>query len=101
MDKCEKVAASAIIMDLSKAFDSLNHNLLIEKLKVHNFDELSLKFLPSYLTNRKQRTKINGTYSDRGDIYTMSDIDSNICNYAGGKTCGHARHAKHVRHVVP
>ena len=44
----------AIFMDLSKAFHSLSHSLLIAKLEEYGFDSLSLEFMKNYLTNRKQ-----------------------------------------------
>ena len=46
----------AILMDLSKAFDTLNHELLISKLHAYGFDESSLKLLHSYLSNRWDRS---------------------------------------------
>ena len=45
-----------IIMDLSKAFDSLNHELLLAKLKAYGLDSSSVTFMKNYLTNRLQRT---------------------------------------------
>ena len=42
----------AIFMDLSKAFDTLNHNLLIAKLNAYGFSKNSLLFIQSYLENR-------------------------------------------------
>ena len=48
-----------IIMDLSKAFDSLNHDLLLAKLEAYGLDNNAVKFMRSYLTNRLQRCKIN------------------------------------------
>ena len=53
----------AVLMDLSKAFDSINHNLLIAKLHAYGFDKSSLKLLFSYLNNRRDRTKINQNFS--------------------------------------
>ena len=50
-------------MDLSKAFDTLNHELLIAKLSAYGFNNESLKLIRSYLTNRWQRTKINKSLS--------------------------------------
>ena len=41
-----------IIMDLSKAFDSLNYELPLAKLKAYGLDSNSLTFMKSYLTNR-------------------------------------------------
>ena len=44
-------------MGLSKAFDILDHSLLIAKLEAYGFDSLSLEFMKNYLTSRKQRCK--------------------------------------------
>ena len=53
----------ALLTDLSKAFDCLSHELLKAKLHAYGFDLPALKHIQSYLSNRKQRTKINATYS--------------------------------------
>ena len=50
-------------MDLSKAFDTLNHDLLIAKLHAYGFSRNALMLIKSYLSNRWQRTKINNSYS--------------------------------------
>ena len=50
-------------MDLSKAFDTINHELLIAKLHAYGFGLSSLKLLLSYLTDRWQRVKINSSFS--------------------------------------
>ena len=55
--------AGALLTDLSKAFDCLNHNLLIAKLHAYGFDYNSLAFIHSYLSDRKHRTKINNSLS--------------------------------------
>ena len=52
-------AFGALMTDLSKAFDCLSHELLIAKLEAYGFDEKSLKLIYNYLSNRKQRVKIN------------------------------------------
>ena len=53
----------AIFMDLSKAFDTSDHSLLIVKLEAYRFDILSLEFMKNYLTNRKQRCKVRNCFS--------------------------------------
>ena len=58
----------AVLTDLSKAFDCLPHDLIIAKLKAYGFDEPSLKLMHSYLSGRKQRTKIGNSYSPWEDI---------------------------------
>ena len=59
-----KGAAGAILTDLSKAFDYLNHDLLIAKLEAYGFGKEALKFIYDYLKDRKQqRTKLNGSFS--------------------------------------
>ena len=53
-----------VLMDLSKAYDCLPHDLLIAKLAAYGFGTGSLGLLHSYLSNRKQRVKIGSTFSD-------------------------------------
>ena len=57
-----------IFMDLSKAFDTLNHDILIYKLKSYGLSEAALKLMQSYLTDRKQYVEINNTQSTKNDI---------------------------------
>ena len=49
----------ALFTDLSKAFDCLDHELLIAKLNAYRFSLPALKLVHDYLSNRKQRTKVN------------------------------------------
>ena len=58
----------ALLTDLSKAFHCLPHDLFIAKLHAHGLDMASLKPLHSYLTKRRQRVKINNTYSSWSEI---------------------------------
>ena len=46
-------------LDLSKAFDSINHSHLIEKMKKIGLNTNSLEWISSYLENRKQKTKFS------------------------------------------
>ena len=50
-------------MDLSKAFDCLNHELLIAKLSAYGFSKSALWLIHSYLNERKQRVRMNGSFS--------------------------------------
>ena len=61
-------AFGALLTDLSKAFDCLPNELLITKLHAYGVDIASLKLLHSYSTKRKQRVKLNGTYSSWSEI---------------------------------
>ena len=53
----------AVLMDLSKAFNCIRHDLLIAKLHAYGFSSEALTLNNSYLTNRQQRVKVNGSFS--------------------------------------
>ena len=73
IDKWKKAVDSnkvfgAFLTDLSKAFQCVCHDLLIAKLNAYGLSSPALKLIKDYLQNRKQRTKIESSYSDREDI---------------------------------
>ena len=96
-------------MDLSKAFDCINHELLIAKLAAYRFSKPALLFIYSYLENRSQRVGVEGEFSEFQDILdgvpqgsilgpllfniyindlflVFSDPNLSICNYADDNT---------------
>ena len=52
-----------LLTDLSKAFDCLNHKLFVAKLDAYGFTLPALKLVHDYLSDRKQRTRVNNSYS--------------------------------------
>ena len=59
---------SALFLDLSKAFDTINHDLLLAKLKAYRFSPNALKLMHSYLNNRKQQVQINNKFSSESTV---------------------------------
>ena len=49
----------AMFMDLSKAFDTMHHNLMIAKLGAYGFSQHGFQYMRSYLNNRQQRVLVN------------------------------------------
>ena len=105
LDKGGKVGA--IFMDLSKAFDCIRHDLLIAKLHAYGFSREALLLVYSYLANRQQRVKINGSFSNYEyvqlgvpqesvlgplffniyiNVLLLSIQETDICNYADNTT---------------
>ena len=60
--------AGTVLMDLSKAFDTINHELLIAKLEAYGFTMESLEIILDYLSDRWQRTKINASFSTWAEL---------------------------------
>ena len=91
-----------ILMDLSKAYDYLPHDLLIAKLGAYVLDRSSLRLLMDYLNSRKQQRKVGSSYTEFRIVpYLLFNIfindlcffieKSDICNFADDNTlysCG-------------
>ena len=61
---------SALFLDLSKAFGTINHDLLLAKLKAYGFSSNTLKLMHSYLNNKKQQVQINNKFSSESIVIT-------------------------------
>ena len=73
LDECAQVVASgkvvdAIYLDFEKAFDTVPHRRLLEKLKAYGIKGDILEWVEDYLCNRKQVVVVNGTESDVGQV---------------------------------
>ena len=62
MDKV--LPTGLLFLDLSKAFDTLDHNIMLDKLTVLGFNRAAVKWFRSYLITRTQSVYINGVLSE-------------------------------------
>ena len=68
-------------MDLSKAFDTINHEMLLAKLHAYGFDRQSLLLIKSYLENRWHRTKINTSFNTCEELFHGVSARPTIVQY--------------------
>ena len=61
-------SAMAVAVDLSKAFDSINHNLLLAKWKAYGLSQSAMSLMSSYLLGRKQRICLHGVCSSYSEL---------------------------------
>ncbi|KAK4826183.1 hypothetical protein QYF61_006127 [Mycteria americana] len=59
----EGKAVDVIYLDFSKAFDTISHSILLEKLAAHGLDGCILRWVKNWLDGRAQRVVVNGVYS--------------------------------------
>ena len=90
--KCldENKIVGVTLMDLSKAFDCLPHDLLVAKLEAYGLDTRILKHVLSYLSGRKQCVKIRNSFSLLKLI--LSDIPTGINTWTNIIQHIHERH---------
>ena len=67
-----------VTLDLQKAFDTVDHSILLCKLRLIGADDLSLKWFSSYLTNRMQYTCVNGAESSSQRMHCGIPQGSNL-----------------------
>ncbi|KAK4820005.1 hypothetical protein QYF61_017384 [Mycteria americana] len=59
----EGKAVDVVYLDFSKAFDTVSHSILLEKLAAHGLDGCTLRWVKNWLEGRAQRVVVNGVYS--------------------------------------
>ena len=59
-----------IFIDLSKAFNSINHSMLLGKLRSYGINDLEHRWFTSYLDGRQQRVSVDGEFSEWANVIT-------------------------------
>ena len=66
-----------VFLDLKKAFDIVDHNILCKKLELYGVQKREISWFKSYLSNRKQFCRVNGVDSKIG--YTEVGVPQGSC----------------------
>lgn len=61
--------AIGIFLELSKAFDTVDHGILLSKLHRYGFQDVVIKWFSDYLSNREQYVCLNGHISKKAKLY--------------------------------
>jgi len=73
-DVDDRKYVGAVFIDLHKAFDVVDHTVLIDKLKCYNFSVLTVDLMNSYLTNRCQFVKYNDCHWAKSNLSSLNKI---------------------------
>ena len=77
-EKEKKKEIMLILYDLSSAFDTVNHEILLTKLQLYGLNEHAIKWMKSYLQNRKQIVTVCGKFSSAQDMETGTPQGSRL-----------------------
>ena len=70
LNKNNRYNAISLYVDFKKAFDTVNHGLLIQKLKHYNIRNKAIDWIQTYLTNRIQQTQLGDCISTERVVET-------------------------------
>ncbi|KAK4829490.1 hypothetical protein QYF61_004980 [Mycteria americana] len=70
----EGKAVDVVYLDFSKAFDTVSHSILLEKLAAHGSDGRTLRWVKNWLDGRAQRVVVNGVYSNDTKLCRSVDL---------------------------
>ena len=72
-DLCENIddgyLCGVCFLDIEKCFDSINHKILLQKLKYYGLDTMSLEWFQNYLYDRSQCVRVNNISSEKNPCY--------------------------------
>ena len=74
-NKEQKKSTVGVFIDLSKAFDTLNHDMLLQKMERYGIRGCTLKWFASYLSNRKMRVRCTSANTGQLDYSSYHDLD--------------------------
>ena len=64
-ENCDNLKISvAVFIDLAKAFNSISHEIFLQKIEAYGFSEIAVELFASFLKNRQQCAKINNVHSE-------------------------------------
>ncbi|KAK4809003.1 hypothetical protein QYF61_024984 [Mycteria americana] len=75
----EGKAVDVVYLDFSKAFDTVSHSILLEKLAAHGLDGCTLRWVKNWLDGRAQRVVVNGVYSRIECTLSQFADDTKLC----------------------
>ena len=64
----DNMFSGCVFIDFSRAFDSIDHNILFDNLELYGLDDTALNLMKSYMYSRKQTTTVNGFKSLIADV---------------------------------